>query len=514
MRTQLSRLALVVLLAACRPPAASPTAPLGPTEIVIAHTNDLHAHFRPSAAPWLPGSPEIGGFRAIDAWIDALERVHGKDRVLYFDAGDLLTGTPLMEYRVRGSDGGAMLDFLEATGCDAWALGNHELDRGWENTAALVSSSRVPVLSANVRAAGDPGAPGFPGLRPSIILQVEDLRIGVFGLTTEKLEGLASPETMARLDLRSAIESAREQVEILEPDVDLVVALTHNGVEEDRRLAAAVEGIDLIVGGHSHSSLTEPEEVAGTLIVQAGSHARQLGLLRGRLDDGRIKDVSYTLVDLDPIALPGPASPDVIALVDQWSARIDDKYRSPIGEAPVALSRRDQNGETELGRWASDVVRIAAKADVGIYNGGGIRADLPAGVLNLNHLYEVFPFDNEVVVFEARGDEIVGLLIENVMQRNKGWGGILVYSGLQWGWTRRMDVPELVDVRVGGEPLDPSRTYTVATNSYVAEQWAKFLNFEPRNLKGVGTTVRMAAEELVRTGPVLTPTQARGSRIP
>ena len=100
------------------------------------------------------------------------------------------------------------------------------------------------------------------------------------------------------------------------------------------------------------------------------------------------------------------------------------------------------------------------------------------------------------------------------MQRNKGWGGILVYSGLQWGWTRHMDVPELVDVRVGGEPLDPSRTYTVATNSYVTEQWAKFLNFEPRNLKGVGTTVRMAAEELVRAGPVLTPTQARGSRIP
>lgn len=505
---------LSVLWIGCKPPAPAPTAPLGPGEFLLAHTNDLHAHFRPNPAPWLPSTPEIGGFRAIDAWLDALERTHGEDRVLYLDGGDLLTGTPLMEYAVHGAEGGAMLDFLEATGCDAWVLGNHELDRGWNNTAALIAASPMPALSANVRDAADPSRGGFPGLKDAVILDADGIKVGVFGLTTESLSTLASPETMSRLSLTPSIDAARAQVALLEPEVDLVVALTHSGLEEDRRLAAAVDGIDLIVGGHSHTSMAEPEQVGGTWVVQAGSYARQLGLARLRVDDGRIKSIVWDLVDLDPVALPGPASPDVIELVERWGARIDDKYRSPIGEAPAALNRRDLDGETVLGRWSADVVRRSADAQVGIYNGGGIRADLPAGRLTLGHLYEVFPFNNEVVVFELQGHELVGLLLDNVRQRLRGWTPRLVFSGVEWTWAMRMDVPELADVKVLGEPLDPQGTYRVATNSYVAEQWEKHLGFEPVGLHGVGRTVREAAEAVVRAGPVIAPVRPAGRPAP
>jgi len=512
----MSRMVLLlgIGLAACKPPAPAPTAPLGPGELLLAHTNDLHAHFRPSAAPWLPTTPEIGGFRAIDAWLDVLERTHGDERVIYLDGGDLLTGTPLMEYAVHGAEGGAMLDFLEATGCDAWVLGNHEFDRGWDNTAALVAASPMPALSANVRDAADPSKGGFPGLQDAVILDADGIKVGVFGLTTESLTTLASPETMARLSLTPSFDAARAQVAALEPQVDLVVALTHSGLDEDRRLAAAVGGIDLIVGGHSHTSMAEPEHVGGTWIVQAGSYARQLGLARLRVDGGRLKSISWDLVDLDPVALPGPASPDVIALVERWGARIDDQYRSPIGEAPAALTRRDLDGETVLGRWAADVVRRSADAQVGIYNGGGIRADLPAGQLTLGHLYEIFPFNNEVVVFELRGDQLVGLLLDNVRQRQRGWTPRLVLAGVEWAWTQRMDVPEITEVKVLGEPLDPMGTYRVATNSYVAEQWEKHLGFEPEALHGVGRTVREAAEEVVRAGPVIAPVRPAGREAP
>lgn len=504
MRPDLRLLGLALALGACRPPVSSPTAPLASGELVLVHTNDLHAHFRPNVAPWLPGSPEIGGFRALDAWLDAMERVHTDDGMLYLDGGDLLTGTPLMEFKVRGVEGGAMLEFLEATGCDAWVLGNHELDRGWDNAAALVEQSAVPVLSANVRSASNLDEPGFPGLERSRVFERNGVKVGVFGLTTDGLGTLASPETMERLKLAPMFEAAQAEVDALRGEVDVVVALTHNGVETDRRLAAAVDDIDLIVGGHSHTSLTEPEKIGGTLIVQAGSYARQMGVVRLTASEGRLRSASAQLVDLDPVSLPGPASDDVIALVDSWGARIDDQYRKTLGKAPAPLTRKeDETGSSALGMWSAEVVRVAAEADVGLYNRGGIRADLPAGELNLGHLYEVFPFNNEVVLFEVRGDDLVGLLLTALYQKRKGWSPRLEFSGIEALWTERMEVPELVKITVGGEPLDPKAIYRVATNSYVAEQWEKHLQFQPRGLRGAGMTVRQAAAALTRSGDVV-----------
>lgn len=494
MRTDRHLLLFLFALAGCKPAVLAPTSPLQSGEVLLVHTNDLHAHFRPSAADWLPGKPAIGGFRALDAWLNALERAHGDDGVLYLDGGDLLTGTPLMEYPVGGVAGGAMLQFLDAVGCDAWVLGNHELDRGWDNAAGLVAQSSMPVLSANVRAAADPEAPGFPGMQRSVVFERNGVSIGVVGLTTNGLDTLASPETMARLSMAPFFEAAQDEVDQLRGAVDVVVALTHNGVEQDRRLAAAVEGIDLIVGGHSHTALEQAETIGDTTIVQAGSHGRQLGIVRLRVSDHRLRSANYQLVDLDPVSLPGTPSPEVTALVDTWGTRIDDDYRTTLGRAPQALSRDDEgSGSSDLGQWAASVVRNAADADVGLYNRGGIRADLPEGNLNLEHLYEVFPFNNEVVTFEARGSDLTGLLLTAMYQKRKGWSPRLEFSGIEGLWSERLGVPELLEIEIGGERLDPARQYRVATNSYVAEQWEKHLQFEPSGLAGTGQTVREAA---------------------
>lgn len=499
LRTDSRWLLLLLAVSACKPATLSPTSPLQAGEVLLVHTNDLHAHFRPSAADWLPGNPEIGGFRALDAWIRSLERTHTEDGVLYLDGGDLLTGTPLMEYPVEGVEGGAMLQFLDAVGCDAWVLGNHELDRGWDNAARLVAQSSMPVLSANVRAAADPEAPGFPGMKRSMTFERNGVRIGVLGLTTDGLATLASPETMSHLTLAPFFEAAQAEVDELRGDVDVVVALTHNGLEHDRRLAAAVEGIDLIVGGHSHTALEEAETLGSTTIVQAGSHGRQLGIVRLRVSDNRLRSAGYQLVDLDPVSLPGSPSPAVTALVDTWGTRVDDDYRTTLGRADQPLTREDAgSGSSALGQWAASVVRSAADADVGLYNRGGVRADLPSGNLNLEHLYEAFPFNNEVVVFEARGSDLTGLLLTALYQQRKGWSPRLEFSGLEGLWDQRLGVPELLEIEVAGKPLDPTKRYRVATNSYVAEQWGKHLQFEPQGLSGLGQTVREAAARVVQ----------------
>jgi len=351
---------LLALLLACAPPQEAARATLRRREVLLAHTNDLHAHFRPVPAPWLEGSPRIGGFEAIDAHLRSLRAAVGD--VVYLDGGDLMTGTPLMELAEDGVAGGAMLRFLEAAGCDAWVVGNHELDRGIEHARQLVASSGVPVLTANLMDRS--GQPLLPGSLPHHIVEHNNLKIGVFGLTTDAMASLTARETAAQLQVRSLAAVAREQVAVLEPQVDLVVALTHSGLDGDMALAEAVDGIDLIVGGHTHSSVEPPILVDGTWIVQAGSYGRQLGLVRLTVDDGEVGAFSGALVDLRLESLPGDASPAVRALSRRMASAVDAAYGQQLGVLPAPLERGG-SGESPMGRWGAEAVRRAAGADVG-----------------------------------------------------------------------------------------------------------------------------------------------------
>ena len=306
-----------------------------PGQLVIAHTNDLHAHYEPNRADWLEGAPDIGGFAAIGGHVAALHEEHGDDRVLVLDGGDVMTGTPLMEFEVRGARGGAMLDLMETAGMDAWVLGNHEFDIGFDHISRIVSASQVPVLSANLDATDGSGAPAIMGVQDHTIFERNGLRVGVFGLTTTSLGRLTASGAAARMDVRGLAEVAREQVAVLEPQVDLVIALTHVGLEEDKALADEVEGIDLIVGGHSHTSLVEPVRVDDTWIVQAGCYARQLGVVELTVESGRIVEFNAELRDLHPDT--APAHPPSVRREKTGSERIANHFGAVIGRVEGAL---------------------------------------------------------------------------------------------------------------------------------------------------------------------------------
>ena len=135
-------IAALLVLAACQPKTQPPVS-IAPEagHLVIAHTNDLHAHFDANRADWISGSPNIGGFAEIAGHVADLHETKGDQHVLYLDGGDVMTGTPLMEFEARGVRGGAMLEFMEAAGMDAWVLGNHEFDIDFEHVSQLVAAS-------------------------------------------------------------------------------------------------------------------------------------------------------------------------------------------------------------------------------------------------------------------------------------------------------------------------------------------------------------------------------------
>ncbi len=480
--------------------------------MVIAHTNDLHTHFLPNAAEWLPDRPEIGGFIALDAHLQALRQAHGEDGLLYLDAGDILTGTPLMEMRQHDVYGGVMLDLLEAAGCDAWTFGNHEMDRGWRNAAVLVGASAVPVLSANLHKAERPAEPAFPGLLRHKVFVRNGVRVGVIGLTTAALPHLASAEAMAPIAVEAPAAAAQRELRAMGEGVDLVVALTHLGIEADRQLAREVPELDLIVGGHSHTALQPPEQVGQTWIVQAGSYARQLGVARLTVEEGAIVAFSDELVDLHPTALPAEPSAEMVSLVESWQEQVSARYDAVLGSVTGEMRQR-REGESAIGRFAAEVVRQGVGADVGVYNGSGVRAGLEPGTLRRRDLYAVFPFPNEVATFELRGDELSAVVLRGLVGELARSRGALQWSGLRYQWRLRLGAPELVRLDVGGLPVDPDRRYVVATNSFVAEHAQTQLGLALPTFVRHELLVLDAAEAVARQGPIVPVERPSGIRV-
>ena len=242
--------AVLLIALACAPRQGGPSTDAKVDgRLVIAHTNDLHAHFQANRADWLDNDPDIGGFGEIAGHVEVLHEKNGSENVLYLDGGDIMTGTPLMEFEARGVRGGAMLDFMEGAGLDAWVLGNHEFDISFEHVSGLVEASNIPVLSANLDKQDQSGEPAIDGLLDHIIIERAGMRVGVFGLTTDSLARLTGSDAVSKMDVRDVAEVAREQVDLLEPQVDLLIHL-RSGLRSPNQDLVLLEPVQIVATHH------------------------------------------------------------------------------------------------------------------------------------------------------------------------------------------------------------------------------------------------------------------------
>ena len=483
----------------CPRRASPPTERGEQSTLVVLHTNDIHANYLPSAASWLDGRL-MGGMEWLDIYVRR-ERVQaGAQNVLLLDAGDILTGTPLSDVRVGGVRGAAMTGFLAAIGYDAWTLGNHEFDRGWRDVMALVESSPVPVVCANL-SSEDPTLSLRENLPPSLVTHRAGLDVAVIGVITEELTRVTAPGVTGPLVPRSAEQAVREQMLLLEPETDIQIALSHLGVEADQALARAVPDLDLVVGGHSHTPLDPPLVVGTTWIVQSRPACQGLGRVDLTVEDGEIVHVEARIIDLLP--LEGEHGDGRVAdMVRGWQAEIQADFGEPLGASSADLLRHDHS-QGGVGSWITDVLRQATGAQVAIYNASGLRADLAAGELTRLHLYQVFPFGNMVVTMQIAGTALQALLEGAVRDEAGGTEPVLQFSGVQVHWRAGPPV-RIESILVGGVPLVPEDTYTLATNSFLASLWADRLPGTPLELETLPYTVREAAERAVRGGMMTT----------
>jgi len=442
----------------------------GPVELLILHTNDMHGKFTTTEATWKEGSPPIGGLANLSAYIER-ER-SGFERVLVLDAGDFMTGNPICDLEYEGITGAGMVEAMNRVGYDAVCLGNHEFDHGLEDLYELIEHCRFPLLSANTyRPDGSLTAPAR-----FRIIERNGLRIGLVGLLTEELYGVAAPKALAGTSVAPIVETAREMVRELDPKTDVIVLMTHVGVDDDKRLAREVAGIDVIVGGHSHTRLKAPVIENGVIIVQTGANCQNLGKLRLTVENDRVVSHQGELIELWPM---DGGRTEVRKLVDAMHARIDAEYGIVIGELVQAWDRSN-DGESNIGNWLTDRMRDDAKADFAVLNSGGIRKDVGAGPLTKLEVLEVLPFYNYLTTFECTGTELLSLIVENARAAERNDHSVLQVSGIRYAYAPAGDGVEVIEATVGGKPIEPAATYRGVTVDFLVQGNAKrYFGFVP-----------------------------------
>jgi 2',3'-cyclic-nucleotide 2'-phosphodiesterase (5'-nucleotidase family) len=417
----------------------------------ILYLNDFHGF----AEPYKPfGSDEmLGGLASLSARANELRN---EKPTLLLAAGDMIQGNNWANF----FQGASVIEAMNEMKFDAMATGNHEFDFGQDVLKQRILEAGFPVLCANVE--------GFSQLKPYIIKEIAGIRFGVIGLATADTPFTTHPKNVAGLKFISPEDALRHYLREVKAQSDIVVVLSHIGHQADRMLAEEVEGIDLIVGGHSHTKVLSPVIVKNTIILQAWEHAKTLGVLDLTVEEGKIVKYDGRLEEIKPAS--GTVDKEIMTVVTKYRENVDAVLNETIGETESDLDGEHvRERETNLGNLIADIMRAAAGSDATIINGGGIRTGMKKGLISVKNVYNVLPFNNYIVAIRLTGKEIKETLEHGVSAIEKNEGRFPQVSGLTFTYNASVSVGSRVsDILIAGSPIDPGREYTVATNDFLA----------------------------------------------
>lgn len=498
----------VVLMAV---PVAAADLPEGLTDLegklVVIHTNDTHGRD-------LEGVYTTAAVAQLKQDLTAA----GAD-VLLLSAGDASQGTPL----VNLSLGGTAIDFMNLAGYDAMATGNHEFDWGLENLQKLAQDAEFPILAANLTYTES----GELVFGDSIVFTTDSgLKVGVFGLATPETATKAHPDKVKGVSFAAGQELydvAQQQVDKLNAEgCDYIIALSHLGDSAESApnrsvdLLDHVTGIDLMVDGHSHTTLPEGDTSHGdTLRVSTGEYLNNIGVVvYDAASDTETARLLSSTTEGDQTVLDYTGSdPDVLAAIEAVNAEVEQELGKVFAKTEVLLNGERDPGvrteETNLGNFAADAILWSArqalgedKVDLALTNGGGIRASIPVGDISMKTMKTVFPFGNEVATVTVTGAELLEALEAATFCTPTAVGAFPQVSGVQF--TIDTTVPyengemypnstyyapakpgsRIKNVTVNGQPLDLNAEYVVATNDFTAaggDTYGAFLGKTPYN---------------------------------
>ena len=485
---------------------------------VILHSNDVHG--------------ALDGY----AYMAALKKQYeaaGAD-VIVVDAGDFTQGNPYVSL----SKGHSAIDLMNAAGYDLVTLGNHEFDFGYAQLMENLKDAKFKAICANVYLKGTTD----PILEPSTIIETKSgLKVGFFGMETPETATKVNPALITEIDFSTFdqfYEVAQKAIDGLS-DADVVIGLCHLGIDAEAAvngyrstdLLAHVKGVDFVIDGHSHTTMTIGEN--GEPIQSTGTKFKAIGAI---VIDNKTK----TIIDnyLHPVAYLS-ADEEVAAMAAEIMGSVDETYGEPFATSEVLLNGDRDPGnrteETNLGDLVTDAMvwsvarngleKVEPENIVGVTNGGGIRAPINIGDVSMKDINTVLPFGNTVAVIYVTGEQLLEALEASTFCTPKAIGGYPQTSGIKWtiDTTKEYDKGDVYLTISGGEssyfapasikrvtiesindkPFDPKATYAVVTNNFCAVGGDTYNVFKNAYLAGdtfdTGIPMDEAVMEYVKT---------------
>ncbi len=447
--------------------------------ITILHTNDFHARFEPiskydstcSAEDNTAGECFGGSGRLVTAIEHAKER---HENWLLVDGGDQFQGTLFYTYY----KGKLAAEMMNKIGYDAMTVGNHEFDDGPEVLREFVDNTDFPILMSNSDVSGEPLL--ADAIQKSVVIEKGGEKIGLIGLTPQDTNEL----TIGGRDLvfTDPVEAVQGEVEKLSAEgINKIVVLSHSGLSVDERVAAETTGVDVIVGGHDNSLLSNtiegakgpyPVMVGNTAIVQAYAYGKFLGELNVTFDD----EGNVTEAVGEPILLDAGVAEDedTVARIDEAAKPLEEIRNRVVAETVDAITGdrsvcRQQ--ECSGGNMVADAMLARVKdqgIDIALMNSGGIRADIDAGDVTMGEVLTVLPFQNTLSTFQVDGATIVEALENGVSEYAEVAGRFPQVSGMSFAVDLSADPGSRIsEVMIGGEPIDADKLYGVVSNNFV-----------------------------------------------
>jgi 2',3'-cyclic-nucleotide 2'-phosphodiesterase (5'-nucleotidase family) len=314
---------------------------------------------------------------------------------------------------------------------------------------------------------------------------------------------------MANLVIGSPAVEAQKVVDIIDPKTDLIVLLTHNGFDDDLELARSVTGVDVIVGGHSHTRVEPPAVTKSVIVVQAGSNCRNLGRLWLKVENDQVVAHEGKLIPLWADSLT--STPEVAERVQYYQEMLDRELGKVIAQIEDDWTTTE-TGESPLGKWLTDRLREYGQGDFALVNSGGIRRSLPMGPLTIMNVKEMLPFSNRVVTFQCTGEQLMKIVQNNAGAGGSGGREMLQISGLQYKIVQDdQGMFSATDVFVNGKPIDLNSSYKGVSIDYVVvSQAERYFTFVPDNYEDSGVLFTdMIIEEITKRGEMVKPTDQR-----
>ena len=406
----------------------------GETEIAILSVNDIHAN--------------IDLFPKFATMVDSLRAIYPD--LLLFSAGDNRTGNPVNDQ--YNPVNYPMIALMNEVGFDLCAVGNHEWDADVDNLRNDIERAHFPFLCANVFI---PDGLNLD-IKPFVAFEHQGVKMAVVGMIEVRHDGIpgAHPKNLTQVSFKRA-HDVLPQYRYLREQNDVVILLSHCGIEDDMELAQASPWLDAIIGGHSHTLIEKPSETNGVLLTQSGSHLKYATLVKLRVKDHKVIRKEAIVLDVNKVSKEKPE-------IKQEVNAFND---APALNEPIAVAKTKFESPEELGCMLTDALREVSGADFAFQNTGGIRVThLKKGPITVKDVYSIDPFNNEVVVYQMTGQQLKRFMV-NTYKKNGGYPSFV--SGMTYEVN---DDGNHINVFLAPDhgTFGKDKIYKVAMNSYMA----------------------------------------------